>query len=158
MKNKLVIGSMLVLSGVVLFGVNSVSARGFDIMMGRGFVVPTPDEIATRQQAMFQNEATLLGISIDEVKNAWAEGKSMQQLMKDKGITEAQVAQRKRDAELAQFKTQLQTLVTKWIITQAQADKRLVTMQAQPQSKMKSGVEKRRGGIMGRGHRGGFWF
>jgi len=87
------------------------------------------DEIATRQQTMFQNEAQILGINTDELKEYWAEGKSIRDIMDEKGITEEQVQARMKDLQTQQMKTFLAALVEKGVITQAQADKRLQVMQ-----------------------------
>lgn len=111
--------------GFGLLAVNIASAHG---MFG-GFNTLAPDEIALRQQTMFQNEAQILGITVDEVKTAWAEGKTFAQIAQDKGITQEQLQTRLKDAQNAQMKTHLQTLVDKGIITQAQADQRLQVMQ-----------------------------
>jgi hypothetical protein len=91
----------------------------------------TPEQIVNRQQTMFQNEANMLGISIDDVKNGWAEGKSLLQIATDHGITKEQLQQKMKDAQTAQFKSQLDTLVSSGIITQAQADKRMAFISAQ---------------------------
>lgn len=53
----------------------------------------------------------------------------MQQIMKEKNISQDQVNKNIKDYQIQQYKTQLQTLVSKGVITQAQADKRLQYMQ-----------------------------
>jgi len=99
---------------------------------------------------MFDNEAQILGISVDEVKNAWAQGKTMMQLAQEKGITEAQLQAKIKDARTAQLKIQLQTLVSSGVITQAQADQRLAYMQSQQTNvKGKLGGRRHGGGMMG---------
>lgn len=150
-KKKLFIYSILPVLGLSLLSVNFASARGG---FG-GFDNLTQDQIAERQQNMFQREADILGISVDDVKNAWAEGKTIKQLMDEKGIDPAQVQQRVKDAHLQQMKTHLQTLVGKGVITQAQADKRLQAMQ----SSIQNGAKKGRMGMGMMGfHRKGFRF
>jgi hypothetical protein len=57
-------------------------------------------------------------------------------------------------ARTAEMKTQLQNLVTKGVITQAQADKRLATMQTKSANKKDS----KRGGHGMKGMMGGFGF
>ncbi|MDO8489861.1 MAG: hypothetical protein Q7S47_00420 [bacterium] len=126
--------------------------RGFG---GFGHATATQDQIASRQQGMFDAQAKLLNLSVDDIKNAWAEGKSLQQLAKEKGITQAQIQQRMKDAQTQALKGQMSVLVSKGIITQVQADKRLATVtakQVQPQQK----GERR--GMMGRGGHHGFGF
>lgn len=134
MKNKLMrwYAVLPVLAVVGIAGTNIASAHGF---FGNGFGnTATPDQIAERQQTMFQNEANLLGVSMDDVKNAWARGKSPQQLMAEKGINPSEVQTRILNTRLQQLKTQLQTLVSKGIITQAQSDQRLQTVQVKTQN------------------------
>lgn len=124
---------VLGLSAVV--GVSAASAHG---LFG-GFGTLSPDEIATRQETMFQSEASILGINVDEVKDAWAEGKSVKDLADAHGITPEQLQQKLKDARLQQVKIQLQTLVDKGIITQAQADKRLAALQNRTKNDGKMG-------------------
>lgn len=94
----------------------------------------TPDQIATNQQTMFQKHADLLGVSVDEVKNAWAEGKSMQQLATEKGISTDQLMQKMHDQRKQEMRNVLSTLVQKGVITQAQADKRAELIDQMPTS------------------------
>ena len=105
----------------------------------------TPDEIVSRQQTAFQNEANLLGVSVDVVKSGWAQGKSLQQVATENGMTADQLQQKLKDVRLTQLKSQLQTLVNRGVITQAQADARLQFMQNRAQNGM---------GHMGKGFHG----
>lgn len=142
-----------VLSLLGLLGATAVSAHG---LFGDGFgfgSTATADEIATRQQTMFQTQATLLGISIDDVKNAWADGKSIRELITEKGIKPADVQARMKDARANQLKSQLALLVSKGVITQSQADKRLQAAQNQSQQ---PGMGRGGKGMMG--WRRGFGF
>ena len=149
MKKKLFVYSVIPVLGLSLLSINFASAHGW--FGGPGNL--TTDQIVKRQQNMFQREADLLGISVDEVKNAWAEGKTIKQLMEEKNIDPALVQQKMKDARLQQMKTHLQALVDRGVITQAQADKRLQAMQNTIQNGSKKG---RMGmGMMGF-HRKGF--
>lgn len=124
MKNKLLIYAIFPVIGLGLLGFNAASAHG--LFGGFGSVANmTPEQIVTRQQTMFQNEASMLGISIDEVKNGWAEGKSLVQIATDHGITKDELQQKMKDAQTAQLKSQLDILVANGTITQVQADKRM---------------------------------
>ncbi len=120
-----------------LLGTSLVSAHGLFGGVGNSL---TPDQIATRQQNAFTEEATVLGISVDEVKAEWAQGKTFKQIITDKNLNQNDIQARMQAARQAQMKTQLQTLVDKGIITQAQANARLAFMT----SKLASG----------KGHRG----
>ena len=146
--------SLLGVLGLTAISVASVSAMGFGQMMGGNTL--TPDEIATRQTAVFQEQASLIGASVDEVKTAWAAGKDFKTLASEKGITADQL-KAKMDAErLSQMKAHMQTLVTKGVITQAQADSRITFMEKQATTK--NGKKGMRGGRHGDGMMGGFGF
>jgi hypothetical protein len=135
--------SVLGLLGLMALGVASVSAIGFS-----GVSTVTPEEIATRQTSMFQKQATMLGATVDEVKNAWAEGKDMRTLAKEKGITEDQLQAKMKAVRGEQMKTHIIALVSSGVITQAQADKRLAFMQTRSTNKKAGGMHKRGHGEM----------
>ncbi len=122
----------LALAGAL--GVGVASAHGpfgggsFGFGFG-GFSALTPDQIAQRTQDMFQREAQILGISADDVKAAWTEGKSFKQIIEEKGLNKDQVQTRIKEEKTKQAESQLQTLVDKGVITREQADRRLVVMQ-----------------------------
>lgn len=129
-------------------GVLSASAMGMGGMLGKGM---SAEEITTRQTAMFTEQASLIGATVDEVKNAWAEGKSLKDLAKEKGITDDQLKAKMKAQRDAQMKNFLSTLVSKGVITQAQADKRLVVIQAKEKTSTndKSGKHGGMRGMMG---------
>jgi hypothetical protein len=129
---------------IAALGVMSASAMGWG---GMGMANLTPEELATKHTTMFQQQATLLGISLADVKAAWASGKDLKTLAKEKGISETDLQAKMKTAREAQMKEHLQALVSKGVITQAQADQRLTYMQ----SNTKAG----KGGKGGRGeHKG----
>jgi len=150
MKKKLLAYAVLPVLGLSFFaGSSSASAMGLGWFGGFGKV--DSDTMATRMQTMFQNEANLLGISIDEVKNCWAQGKSIGQCAQDHGISQEQLQQKMKDARLQQLKAQLQILVDKGIITQAQAAQRLQWMQNKAQNAKGHGFGKFMRGLRGWG-------
>jgi hypothetical protein len=85
---------------------------------------PSPDQVADRQQHFFQREADLLGITIDEVKSAWAEGKRLMEIAKDHGISKDVLKERRMAQAKAHTEEHLQILVDEGVITQEQADAR----------------------------------
>ncbi|MBP9732697.1 MAG: hypothetical protein KBD29_04550 [Candidatus Magasanikbacteria bacterium] len=87
-----------------------------------------PEEFASHQSDMFANQAELTGISVDEIKNAWAEGKKVNELLTEKGIDPETIRAKMKVQHEEKMKEQMQTLVTKGIITQEQADKRIEFM------------------------------
>ncbi len=138
MKTTLTKRALLGVATIAAAGALSASAMGMGGMMGN----LSADELAIRHTQMFQEQATLIGATVDEVKAAWAEGKSLPALAKEKGITEEQLQTKLKAEREAKMKTQLQNLVTKGVITQAQADKRLSTTQ----TKAANVKEGKRGG------------
>jgi predicted ATPase len=84
-----------------------------------------PEDLAKRQQTMFEHQSTVLGIPINEVKDAWAQGKNIQDLAKEKGISETDLKAKMDAQRKQQHQDRLKSLVSSGVITQAQADQRL---------------------------------
>lgn len=133
-------------AAAAFWGANVASAHGW----GMGMPAATPAEQATRFTEMVKQQATLLGATEAEVKQAWADGKTMQELAESKGITQEQLRTKVEASRQAQMKERMQTLVSQGVITQAQADARLAAME-----KMKAKAGKGKGRGM---HRGGEMF
>jgi hypothetical protein len=125
MKKKIVITSLLGLAVLATIGAGTAQARGW---MGMGGAA-TPAEQAQFQQEKFQVQANILGLSADEVKNAWAQGQTVRELAESKGISQEQLQQKMQETRQVQMKEHLQALVSQGVITQAQADQRLKFMQ-----------------------------
>ncbi len=74
-KTKLALYAILPVLGLgLLAGTTTASAHGFPMAN------LTPQEIATKQSTMFQTQADLIGTTVAEIKDAWAQGKSFEQL------------------------------------------------------------------------------
>jgi hypothetical protein len=127
MKKKYAAYAILPVLAVAVLGVQTVSAHGFFGGFGGGDL--SADDIAARHEAMFAEQAALLGVSVDVVKNGWAEGKSLREIAEANGVTKDALAAKMKEARTAQMKMHLQTLVTKGVITQVQANQRLAFMQ-----------------------------
>jgi len=128
----------------------AVSAHGFGGFMPKG----DPQQMATQWEQRISQEAGLLGITADEMKSKWAEGKNLQQIAAEKGINQQQLHEKMKTVREAQEKEWLQTLVTQGKITQAQADARLQVMkekQAQRGTMKGNHMGGKRGGGMGMG-------
>ncbi len=125
-RRKLLAYATLPVLGLGLIGgATAVSAQGFG-MFGQH---ATPAEMATRANEMFSEQAALLGISVDKVKEAWAQGKSFRDLAQENGITDDQLKEKMKTAALTHLKSNLDALVAQGVITQAQADARYTAMQ-----------------------------
>jgi hypothetical protein len=146
-KNKLLKYSLPALALALLIGAGSAEAFGGGMNKNA-----TPEQVATMHTQMFAEQAKLIGATVDEVKTAWANGTSFKELAKQKGITEDVLKAKMKAAHQAEMKARLQTLVDKGVITQAQADTRIATMQ-----KMSDKVKGKKG-KGGMGHGMGFGF
>jgi hypothetical protein len=114
----------------------------------------TVEEKANMHQTMFEEQAKILGISSAEVKEAWSKGVGFMELAKSKGISEETLkAKMKAQAEV-KMQEHLQALVSKGVITEAQADTRLTFMKdklTKMAEKAGKGKGKKIGHMMGMG-------
>ncbi len=151
MKTKyLMYAALPTLATLTLGLAGTASAHG---MFGMGLGADTqlnPDQIANHQQAVFQGQANLLGVSLDVIKNGWAAGKTLGEIAKENNITPEQLQAKMKEAHLAQMKARLKVLVDKGIITQAQADARVQAMQTKQENHGKE--MKKHAGIFNRFH------
>lgn len=123
--HKKTMATVIALGALALIGVGVASAQG---LHGFGFGLgnnATPEEIATQATDRFQAEADLLGTDVNTVKNAWAEGKTVDELATQLGIDATTLEQKLKDQRLTRMKEHLQAMVDQGVITQAQADARL---------------------------------
>ncbi|HEY1037391.1 MAG TPA: hypothetical protein VGE62_02305 [Candidatus Paceibacterota bacterium] len=127
LKKKTTALAVLGVLGLILAGPGSAAAFGFK----PGAATLAPEQIAAHQTERFTKQANLIGATLEEVKNAWAEGKSLKDLALSKGITEEQLRLKMQAEREANVRARLQVLVDKGVITQAQADRRLETMKNQ---------------------------
>lgn len=145
MKKKLIAIAAVPVLGLGLLGASVASAHGW-------FTNATPEEIATHQQDMFQHQADLLGVSVDVIKDGWANGKTLRQIAEENGITVDQLQQKMQVERQDQMRSHLQTLVDQGVVTQAQADTRLKLLET------KDNQFEGRGMMMHRGHMDMGWF
>jgi len=136
MKKKLFRSLVLSAFGVSLIGgVGVASAQGFGTGFGMGMGNFSPEDFASRQEAMFDLEADILGISKNEIKSAWAEGKDFRQIAIEKGIDTETLNKKMQAKREENIKAHLKALVDGGVITKAQADKRFEVMQTMMNSK-----------------------
>lgn len=160
MKNKKIV-SYVGLGALALafyFGFNSTASAFMGGGMGSNFSRLNIEERATLQANMFEEHAKLLGISSAEVKEAWSKGQNFMELAKAKGISEETLKAKMKVQAEERMKTELSSLVSKGVITEAQADARLTFMKdklTKMADKAKNGKGKKIGHMMGMGF-GGF--
>ena len=145
---KILIPTLLSIGIIGFMGVSIASAHGW----GGGFFNLDPEEMAERQSQMFENKAGLLGVDVEEVKNYWAEGKNVREIIEELGIDEDEFQGRLREARQVRMESRLQALVDNEVITQEQADRRLQTMEERSEGFENGELKKNFGGDC----RGGF--
>lgn len=115
----------LMVTSLFLTGTGIALAQGgFGMGLGLGNSASL-DDMALRHEEMFKNQAVVLGMSIEDYKAAWAEGKNFFEIAESKGFTKEQLFEKMKAQKQTQMKAMLQKLVEKGVITQAQADQRL---------------------------------
>lgn len=128
---------------MALFGASATMAHGGnDSQLWRTDVAKAMSNWTERMT----KDASILGISVGEMKSYWANGKNMADIAKEKGISDTDLQAKLKTERLANVKAELQAMVTSGAITQAQADTRLKFMQDNIDKKL-----DRMGGKHGRG-------
>lgn len=125
MRKKILFYSLIVMAALGIFTSAASAMGGGWFGMGQNL---DPDKLAEIQTARFAHQAEVLGVSVDQVKNYWAEGKDMQDIIKELNLDQTAIQAKIKDTRLSNMKSELQSLVGKGVITQDQADKRLEFM------------------------------
>ncbi len=138
----------MAIAGVVI--ATSVSAAGNGGFGGHGEPgmgggpIQDPDRFVEH----VTQEASVLGITVEEMKAYWAQGKTVQEIATEKGLTKEQLQTKMEAVREAKMTASIKVLVDKGIITQAQADTRLAAMKnlkAKMSEQMKNKMQKRGG-------------
>ena len=146
---KILMYSFLTAGLVGVLSVGVVSAQGW--FGDRGNSNLSPEEVAQRQEVMFQQKADFLGISVDEVKEAWADGKRFKELAEEQGITLEELKAQMGEARQERMEAHIQAMVDNGVITQEQADQKSEYMQERSENGyMGKGFHKRSGECFGR--------
>lgn len=122
--------------GFGMLGASVASAHG----LFSGVSGMSSEQLIERQSEMFKHQALLLGVSEQVVKEGWAKGLTMKEIAAANGISDEQLKAKMKVAHEEQMKTHLQALVTKGVITQAQADSRLQVMKTKLEKGKGKGV------------------
>lgn len=110
----------------------------------------SPEEQAQHQKQMFEHHAQMLGVSVEEYKESWAEGKTLSEIMEEHGIDKEGFRERMKQQRTQRLQEKMSALVEQGVISQEQADQRIAAMQG----RMESGEKGPRGlrGPRGGGH------
>ena len=108
---------------ISMLGAGVVSANGW--FGGNA----SPEEIAQKHETMFENRAEILGITAEELKQAWADGKKLCEIAEEQGLTQEELQERMREVKIERLQTHIQTLVADGKISQEQANEKMENMQ-----------------------------
>lgn len=125
MKKKILAYTLLPALGIGILGAGLTSAHGW---FGK-FSNLAPEEIAQHQQIMFEKKAEFLGITVDQLKDAWAEGKTLSEIAEQYGVTQEQLQERFRAQAQEKMQFHIQALVDNGVITQEQAEQKFQFME-----------------------------
>lgn len=93
--------------------------------IGKNF---SPEEQAQHFTSMIESQAQFFGISQEQMKAYWAEGKNPKEIAEVLGMTQEDLQAKRQLQREQQQKEHLQNLVDQGVITQSQADSRLENM------------------------------
>lgn len=127
MKRKYVLYGLMPMFLLGLAGVSAATASAHG-WFGRGADID-PVTAAADQTERFAQEAEVLGISVDQVKEYWAQGKNVRDIIDELNLDETAVQERMHTERLTNMKAHIQALVDQGVITQAQADTRIAFME-----------------------------
>ena len=101
-----------------------VSVLAVSFVSAHGWFKISSENFTEHKSVMFEQKAALLGISVEDMKNAWAEGKNFHELMEESGLTKDELKAGMKERMEARMAEHLQSLVDEGVITQKQADER----------------------------------
>ncbi len=117
--------AMLVGVGIITAGIASANG-GFGFGFGADL---DPEEAANLATERFQHQADLLETDVDTVKDAWSQGKRIDELAEELGIDEEALQARMQEEHQARMEERLQSMVDQGVITQEQMQNRLQFME-----------------------------
>jgi len=123
--NKKILLSVLILGFLITVGVSSALAQGW--FNGKKDI--DPERIMVKKEEMFKAKADLLGISIEQLKEYWSEGKNIGEIAVEMDISEEELRSKIQESHKAKMTEHLNLLVERGRITQEQADTKFTYMQ-----------------------------
>lgn len=105
-------------------GISSAAAHSMFGWWGQA----DPATMAVEQTQRFEQQAKVLGISVEQVKEYWTKGMSPRDIIEELDLDETEIQTRMRENRQTNMKEHIQALVDQGVITQAQADARLEFM------------------------------
>ncbi|MGC8775876.1 MAG: hypothetical protein ACP5QN_00995 [Minisyncoccia bacterium] len=128
-KNKFLILGISFLIFSALGFLNLAEAQGFGGGMSLGMGIVNNNDFTSFMQQKFELWSKILNIPVDQVKQYWAEGKNLNDMIKDLNLNLTDVSNRMNQIRLENWRHNLQKLVDSGIITQDQMNSRLQFIQ-----------------------------
>lgn len=121
---KIFVYSML---GIGLFGLLGVGVASADGLWGYGRM--SAEDMSQRFEEMTREKSGMLGVSPEQYKQSWAEGKNFREMAEEQGISQEEIRQRMQETRQVRMEQRLQALVEEGVISQEQAQERINYMQ-----------------------------
>jgi len=125
MKKRFLYSAIIPVLALGVIGISTAYAHGWFF----GGTPATPDEIVKNYTDQFQREVDILGLTQDEIKSGWAQGKSPFEIAQEHGISQTDLQNKMKELRKQALADELKALVEKGVITQEQADQRLKVME-----------------------------
>lgn len=100
---------------VSVLALSFVSAHGWFGMLEDG---------TEHKGMMFEQKAALLGMSIEEMKDMWTEGKNFHEMKEESGFVKGEFKMHMKEGMEERMAEHLQSLIDQGLITQEQADQK----------------------------------
>jgi F0F1-type ATP synthase membrane subunit c/vacuolar-type H+-ATPase subunit K len=146
-KQIMMIGAGLVLATGLLTSstfAHGMGGKGMGGMMMHG----TPEQQAEMLNKHLNTMVSVFGITLDQAKTYWAEDKNIHEIAKERNISETDLKTKMQAIKEAEMKIALQNMVSKGLITQAQADSKLAKMKTK-MTEMKGKMGQKMGKMFG---------
>lgn len=120
---------------VTILSAGAASAYGSPIFYGDK---ADPQVIANNWEFKLTQDAKILGISLEEMKNYWSQGQDIWSIAKEKGLSQENIRTSRQNAQQEMMKLWLANLVSQEKISQEQANLRLASIENKHAKKSKS--------------------
>jgi hypothetical protein len=153
MKKYLTMGTL----ALALFAIAGAGSASASEWFGRNKLDFDAETMAERQEEMFEQQAERLGTSVEDIKEYWAEGMTMREIMEDLGIDEEEFREERMEDQKERQEELLDALVEEGVITEEQAEQRLESLEERDANRGADDNSRPegKGGMDGRGGRGG---
>lgn len=101
-----------------------VSVLALSFVSAHGWFGMSKGDGAEHKGMMFEQKAEFLGMSVEEMKDMWTEGKNFHEMKEESGFVKGEFKMHMKEGMEERMAEHLQSLVDDGVITQEQADEK----------------------------------